>query len=173
MNAMNYFELFDIPVQLKVDKTKLVSKYFELSRKHHPDFYINENPEKQQSVLEISAQLNKAYKTFQDTDETIKYTLQLKGLLEEEEKYQLPPGFLMEVLEINEKLMDMEDDPAGKDRIQLAIGNMQLAIYDPVKDIIENYREGITTEKDLLNIKEYYFKKKYLQRIQQQLHEIS
>jgi len=82
---MNYFELFDIPVQLKVDKPKLASKYFELSRKHHPDYYINENPEKQQSVLEISAQLNKAYKTFQNTDETIKYTLQLKGMLQEEE----------------------------------------------------------------------------------------
>ena len=79
----------------------------------------------------------------------------------------------MEVLEINERLMDMEADPAGKDRIQLAIDKMQLAIYEPVKDIIENYREGVTTEKDLLNIKEYYFKKKYLQRIQQQLNGMS
>ena len=169
---MNYFELFDIPVQLNVDKIKLASKYFELSRKHHPDYFVNENPEKQQSVLEISAQLNKAYKTFQTTDETIKYTLQLKGLLQEEEKYQLPQDFLTEVLEINEQLMDMGDDPAGKVRIQLAIGNMQLAIYEPVKDIIEHYREGITTEKELLKVKEYYFKKKYLQRIQQQLNGI-
>jgi len=170
---MNYFELFDIPVQLKIDKTKLASKYFELSRKHHPDYFVNENPEKQQSVLEISAQLNKAYKTFQNTDETIKYTLQLKGLLQEEEKYQLPQDFLMEVLEINEQLADMSDDPAGKERIQLAIGNMQSAIYKPVKDIIELYREGITTEKDLLKVKEYYFKKKYLQRIQEQLNGMS
>src|SRR5687768_5941365 len=170
---MNYFELFDIPVQLKIDKTKLASKYFELSRKHHPDYFVNENPEKQQSVLEISAQLNKAYKTFQNTDETIKYTLQLKGLLQEEEKYQLPQDFLMEVLEINEQLADMSDDPAGKERIQLAIGNMQSAIYKPVKDIIELYREGITTEKDLLKVKEYYCKKKYLQRIQEQLNGMS
>ena len=36
MTAMNYFELFDIPVQLKVDKAMLEPKYFELSRKHHP-----------------------------------------------------------------------------------------------------------------------------------------
>ena len=170
---MNYFELFDIPVQLKIDKAKLASKYFELSRKHHPDYFVNENPEKQQSVLEISAQLNKAYKTFQNTDETIKYTLQLKGLLQEEEKYQLPPDFLMEVLEINEQLMDMQGDPAGKVRIQLAIDNMQVEIYDPVKDIIEHYGESITTEKDLLKVKEYYFKKKYLLRIQEQLNGMS
>ena len=30
--------------------------------------------------------------------------LQLKGLLEEEEKYPLPPDFLMEVMELNENL---------------------------------------------------------------------
>ena len=170
---MNYFELFDIPVQLKIDKAKLASKYFELSRKHHPDYFVNENPEKQQSVLEISAQLNKAYKTFQNTDETIKYTLQLKGLLQEEEKYQLPQDFLMEVLDINEQLVDMGDNPAGKERIQLAIGNMQVEIYEPVKDIIEHYGESITTEKDLLKVKEYYFKKKYLLRIQEQLNGMS
>ena len=50
---------------------------------------------------------------------------------------------------------------------------MQLANYKPVKDIIEHYREGITTEKDLLKVKEYYYKKKYLQRIQQQLNGMS
>jgi hypothetical protein len=30
---MNYFEIFNIPVQLKVDKTNLSKKYFELSKK--------------------------------------------------------------------------------------------------------------------------------------------
>src|SRR6187200_25107 len=117
---MNYFEIFGIPVQLKVDKTELPKKFFELSRKFHPDFYANTTPSEQNKALEITANLNKAFKTFQNPDETIKYVLQLKGLLEEEEKYQLPPDFLMEVLEINEKLMDakMEDDPELKQNIQ-------------------------------------------------------
>jgi molecular chaperone HscB len=34
-----------------------------------------------------------------------------------------------------------------------------------VEAIITNYQEGITTEKELLQVKEYYFKKKYLDKI--------
>ena len=170
---MNYFEIFAIPVQLKVDKKELPKKFFELSRKFHPDFYANTTPSEQNKALEITANLNKAFKTFQNPDETIKYVLQLKGLLEEEEKYQLPPAFLMEVLEINEKLMDAGDDPELKLSLQSSIDNLQSEIYEPVKETVEHYEEGVTTEKELLQVKEYYYKKKYLHRIQQQLNGMS
>ena len=170
---MNYFEIFGIPIQLKVDKNELPKKFFELSRKFHPDFYANTTPSEQNRALEITANLNKAFKTFQSPEDTIKYVLQLKDLIEEEEKYQLPPDFLMEVLEINEKLMDAEDDPALKLSLQSAIDNLQAEIYEPVKDTMEHYEDGVTTEKELLQVKEYYYKKKYLHRIQQQLNGMS
>jgi molecular chaperone HscB len=168
---MNYFELFEIPVQLKVDKDALSGKFFELSRKYHPDYFVNKGGEAQAESLEKSALLNKAFKAFQNPDETIKYVLQLKGLLEEEEKYELPPGFLMEVLDINEKLMDLqiENDPAIMSNLQVTIDNLQSEIYEPVKEIVEHYQEGATSEKELLQVKEYYYKKKYLRRIQEQL----
>jgi len=166
--AMNYFEFFEIPVQLKVDKAALPRKYFELSRKYHPDFFTNESEELKAESLEKSAILNRALKTFQNADETIKYVLQLKGLLEEEEKYELPPDFLMEVMEINEELMDA-DNPDLTKRIKSDIDNLQIRIYEPVKEIVENYSEGVTTEKELLQVKEYYYKKKYLDRIHRQL----
>jgi len=166
---MNYFEIFGLPVQLKVDKTDLPKRFFELSRKFHPDFYANAIPGEKERALEITANLNKAFKTFQNENDTIKYVLQLKGLLEEEEKYQLPPDFLMEVLEINEKVMDAEDDPNLKVHLLSAIDNLQSEIYEPVKSTIENYQEGVTTEKELLQVKEYYYKKKYLTRIRKEL----
>ena len=170
---MNYFEIFGIPIQLKVDKNELPKKYFELSKKFHPDFYVNATPSEQNRALEITANLNKAFKTFQNPHDTIKYVLQLKGLLEEEEKYQLPPDFLMEVLEINEKLMDASDSDEIKLDLQLAIDNLQSEIYEPVKKTVEHYQDGVTTEKELLQVKEYYYKKKYLHRIQQQLNGMS
>ncbi len=165
---MTYFELFDIPVQLKVNKASLSKKFFELSRKFHPDFFANENEEVQGEALEKSALLNKAWKTFQNSDATIKYVLQEKRLLEEEEKYELPPDFLMEVLEINEQIMDANEQSASIN-LKTKIENLQSEIYDPVKRIVENYQEGVTTEKELLQVKEYYYKKKYLDRIRQQL----
>jgi molecular chaperone HscB len=162
---MNYFELFEIPIQLKVDKTQLTKKYFELSRKYHPDFFTNAAEEEKIMTLERSASLNKAFKTFQHPDETIKYVLQLKGLLQDEEKYELPKDFLMEVLEINELLMD----DAGKTGLPTRIAQLQSDIYEPVKEIVEGYQEGITSEKELLLVKEYYYKKKYIDRIMKEL----
>ncbi len=152
---MNYFELFDIPVSLKVDKNSLAQKYFALQKKYHPDFFTQATEYEQAEALEQSSQINKALKVLKNGMETIKYVLQLKGLLEEEEKYQLPPAFLMEVMELNEELSENS---------QQQINTLETEIYTPVKDIIENFKDTTTTE-ELLKVKEYYYKKKYLQRI--------
>jgi len=165
---MTYFELFGIPEQLKVDTAVLSKKFFELSRKYHPDYFANEDGEARDNALEKSAFLNKAWKTFQNSDTTIKYVLQEKGLLHEEEKYELPPDFLLEVMEINEKLMD-GDDEAIQTSLKSKVVDLQTEIYEPVKKLVENYQEDIATEKELLQVKEYYYKKKYLDRIRQQL----
>lgn len=168
---MNFFELFEIPVQLQVDMAGLRKRFFELSKKHHPDYFINESDELQNDALEKSALLNKAFKTFQKKELTIKYVLQLKELLEEEEKYQLPPIFLMEMMELNEELMDqqIEETDTAAESMKKRIDQLQNEIYEPVKEIIENYNELLHSEKELLQVKEYYFKKKYLDRIAQQL----
>lgn len=153
---MNYFELFEIPVSLQVDKNILSKKYVELQKRHHPDFFTQENEYEQANALEKSSQINKALKVLRNTDETIKYVLQLKGLLQEEEKYQLPPAFLMEVMELNEALS--EGSPQQ-------VNDLEAEIYEPVKGIIKNFSFESTTTEELLKVKEYYYKKKYLQRI--------
>ena len=153
---MNYFELFDIPVAFMVDKDLLARKYFELQKKYHPDFFTQDSESEQAQALEISSKLNGALKTFRNDDETIKYVLQLKGLLEEEEKYPLPPEFLMEMMELNEELSD-----GSKDQVN----NLEKTLYSEVSAIIENYDDSQPSTPDLLKVKEYYFKKKYLKRI--------
>lgn len=164
---MNYFELYNLPVSFIPDMKQVKQKFYELSRKYHPDFYTNENEFEQAESLEISSEINKAYKVFQNKDETIKYVLQLKELLEDEEKYQLSSDFLMEMMELNELLTEskMGEDPAAIAAIKKIIENQQKDIYAPVKDIVEGYEEGKTTNKELFKVKEYYFKKKYLNRI--------
>lgn len=165
---MTYFELFGIPVQLKVNAATLSSRFFELSKKYHPDYAANESKELQTQALERSAELNKAWKTFQNPDATIKYVLQQKGLLQEEEKYELPPDFLMEVLEINEQVMEM-NETTDSAKLSAIITQLSTEIYAPVKELVENYNDGTATENELLQVKDYYYKKKYLDRINKQL----
>src|SRR6476469_2701683 len=101
---MNYFEVFDIPVQLSVDKALLKKKYFELSRRFHPDYFVQQDEAAQQHALEQSALINKAFKTFSIQDETIKYVLEQKGLLKENEKYNLQTDFIIEMMKLNKRL---------------------------------------------------------------------
>ena len=153
---MNHFELFELPVSFKIDSGKLAQKFFELQKKYHPDFFAQGTEHEQEQALEISSQLNKALKIFKNQEETVKYVLQLKGLLEEEEKYQLPPAFLMEMMELNEEL---SEDSARQ------INEIEKKLYTAIQPIIENYDDATGTTANLLKLKEYYYKKKYLQRI--------
>ena len=161
--VMNYFELFETPVTLIMNQEALSTKFFALQRQYHPDFYFNASEQERAEVLEKSSSINKAYKIFQVPDETIKYVLQLKGLLTEEEKYALHPEFLMEMMELNEGLMDVED--SGFEETEVKLRQAENALYDHVKVIIEGYDDGVTTNEQLLLVKDYYYKKKYLQRI--------
>ncbi len=163
---MNYFELYEMPVTLKPDVALVKKKFYELSRKYHPDFFTNATNEEQASVLEKSSMVNRAYKIFGNEDETIKYVLQLRNLVEEEEKYNLAPDFLMEVMDINEQLMDAESgDSAALTNSEVQANKILQEIYCEIKPIVENYQEGITTDVEMFLVKDYYYKKKYLQRI--------
>jgi molecular chaperone HscB len=166
---MAYFELFGIPVTLRTDKEALRRRFFELSRQYHPDYAAQDSGEAQAESLEQSASLNKAYKTLGNEDELIRYVLTEKGLMAADEKYALAPDFLMEMMDLNEALPEALADPEEKEKLSAQLKNWQKEIYEPVADIIANYQEGVTSEKELLQVKEYYYRKKYLQRLAGQL----
>jgi molecular chaperone HscB len=153
---MNYFELFEMPVSLSIDAAVLNKKYVELQKKYHPDFFTQDNEAAQEEALEISAEINKALKVLRNQDATIFYVLNLKGIAEKDEKYQLPPDFLMEVMELNEQL---SADSAA------AIAAFEKNIHNEVSAIIAGYDDSAVSKENLLKLKEYYYKKKYLQRI--------
>ena len=161
---MNYFELFEIPTSFQPDQGLVKKKFYQLSRQYHPDFYGNGTVEEKEQALVMSALVNKAYQTLQNRDLIIKYLLQDQGLLVEDEKYQLSPDFLMEVMDLNEQLMDA-DDPEAKTAIRYAIDQLNTQIYEPVQAIMEDPQGHLLTQEKLLQVKEFYFRKKYLDRI--------
>lgn len=166
---MNYFELFGLPVTLKLDKAVVRKRYLELSRETHPDYFVNDDTERQQYALETSATLNKALRTLTSHDELINYVLTQKNLLEKDEKYILPPQFLMEMMDLNEAIADGQAEDGTSNDLKIRLETLESNMYEVVKDIVEDYKEGITSKEELLQVKEYYFKKKYLERLKDQL----
>ncbi len=158
---MNYFELFDLPVGLSINQGNLTRTYIQLQKKYHPDFYGQSSDDDRAFALEQSSEVNKAYRTFKNPDLTMQYFLQLKGLIEEGEQYKLPPAFLAEVMELNE----MKMDGADKETIENQSKALMEDIFGDVKDLLEKYDDAKASVEDQLRIKDYYYKKKYIDRL--------
>lgn len=166
---MNYFEFYELPVSFNPDAQLVKQKFYELSKKYHPDFYINSSPAKQEEVLELSTLNNKAYQVLSDTQKRLHYILELKGLLKEGESYSLPQSFLMEMMEVNEALMDLQFEP---DAAKLdVIKNEVAAIASGMQRELDNLTVSFDGQKEdseqvlLTKVKDLYYRKKYLNRI--------
>ena len=86
---MNYFEFYNIPESFHPDLAYIKKKFYELSKKYHPDFFANEDDAKQQEILELSTLNNKAYNTLNDENNRLEYILKTHNLLVEGAKPQL------------------------------------------------------------------------------------
>ena len=168
----NYFELYNIPVSFHPDQAAVKSKYYELSRLHHPDHFAQAGGEGMADALNMASINNAAYKTLRNSDATMAYILKLDGLLEDEEKYALPPEFLMEMMDINEAISEYEIDPANEDARNMATNalNEQLELWgDATRLLIGRFDNGEKNKELLLEIKDLYFRKKYLLRIKERI----
>lgn len=164
---MNYFEIFEMPIQYALDVDQLKRTYLKKSRQYHPDYFIHASADDQATALQRTAEFNQGLKVLSDPDLRLKHLLQLRGVLEEDEKYNLEPAFLMEVMDINEQLMEleMEPNPVIAETIQKQTNELLEESYQEVSTLLEARIEGDYTQEALLQLKSYYFRKKYLQRI--------
>ena len=161
---MNYFELFDLPIGFQVDTIKLRSAFMDIQKASHPDKFTQASEEAQNEALEKSAVANKAFTLLNNRDKILPYVLEITGFLEAEEKYALQPDFLMEMMELNEAWMEA-DSEAEKNKVKQQVQNIQNEIFTPVKALLEAPSIDTSSKEGMLQIKEYYYKKKYLDRI--------
>ena len=168
----NYFVLYNIPETFNPDQALVKSKFYELSRRYHPDRFTQADDEQQAEALQQSAANNMAYKILGNADSLMAYILKINGLLDDEEKYALPPAFLMEMMDLNEMLEDYEADTTNIALQQKAHNNIQEAFDElnkALQPLCESYNQDTTQKNLLLKIKDYYFRKKYLLRIQERI----
>ena len=155
-----------------LDEAELRQLYLEKSKEYHPDFYTLAEEDEQARVLELSTLNNEAYRTLSNFDKRMAYILREKGLLNEENsKNQIPPDFLMEMMEVNEALMELEFDFDATlfQEKKAALQEKQAELFAAVMVDLLKYEADKDNLELLQPVHIYYLKTKYLQRLTENL----
>ncbi|MFD2871831.1 Fe-S protein assembly co-chaperone HscB [Mucilaginibacter ximonensis] len=171
---INYFDFYAIPQSFNPDAAYLKKKFYELSKQYHPDFYANEDDAKQQEILELSTLNNKAYQTLSDPAKRLEYILKLHGLVSEGAKPQLPADFLMEMMDVNERLMEV-DTTEELSKITAEVLAIEGDMNEELYKLTDDYEQLDDTAKEsrLNDIANVYYRQKYLLRIKESMSNVA
>lgn len=135
----NYFSFYGLEPVFDIDTTLLKKCFLDKSRSFHPDFF-GEDSEAQMKAIEVTAYNNKAYKILSQPVARIKYLISLH-VAEDAEGGKLPNDFLMEMMDLNEKIDEFEF--AGKSeenrvKIESEIDDMIAALKALLITLVNN-----------------------------------
>jgi len=106
----NYFELFNLPRQFELDVAVLSERFRQLQGQLHPDRFASKSPHEQRVAVQYSAFVNQAYTTLREPLARAIYLLELQGMSAEQVSAEkIDGGFLMEQMELREKLESIVD----------------------------------------------------------------
>ncbi|HSG06591.1 MAG TPA: Fe-S protein assembly co-chaperone HscB, partial [Nitrospiria bacterium] len=90
----DHFSRFGLSRQLQIDSQDLERRFYERSRKFHPDFYQQKSAEERDISLQNSALLNTAYRILRDPFRRVEYLIRLEEGAAKEIPAKAPPELL-------------------------------------------------------------------------------
>lgn len=143
LTLIDHFQTFGIPRTLTALPAVLERRFHELQRSYHPDKHVTAEEAAKSDALDRSSSINQAYRVLRDPHQRMKHLLGIHGFSVESQK-QVPTHLLMAVMEVQEKLAEMEfsKDPRAKAKL-----NLELA---PYADQFEEMSETVDTKLETL-----------------------
>ncbi|HEX4169759.1 MAG TPA: Fe-S protein assembly co-chaperone HscB [Bryobacteraceae bacterium] len=131
--SSNYFDFFEINRKLSLNPDELQTKFYELSRRWHPDRFSRKSTEEQTAALEATSLLNDGYRTLRDPVKRAEYLLKEEGFpIGEQRSKDVPPELLEEVFELNMTLEGLQGgDESARPQLESARQNF-VALRDRV-----------------------------------------
>ncbi len=119
----DYFTCFGLSRLLTIDSQALETKFYELSRTFHPDFFQRKTDAEQAISLSNSAFLNTAYRTLKDPIRRAEYLVQLEAGSAKDIRTSPPADLFEEILELQESLDEFrtastQDQASEQDRLR-------------------------------------------------------
>ncbi|KAM7051383.1 iron-sulfur cluster co-chaperone protein HscB isoform 3-T3 [Molossus nigricans] len=133
----DHFSLMDCNRSFRVDTAKLQHRYQQLQRLVHPDFFSQRSQTEKDFSKKHSTLVNDAYKTLLTPLSRGLYLLKLHGVeISEGTDYEVDGQFLMEIMDINEKLAEAQSE-AAMEEIESVVRDKQKELTDSVSRAFE------------------------------------
>ncbi|MCE2789252.1 MAG: Fe-S protein assembly co-chaperone HscB [Saprospiraceae bacterium] len=167
----DYFSLFKLPVSFRIDEKVLKKVYYQLSREFHPDFFVSASEEEKQLAESMAERVNQAFAVLSDFQSRTEYVLSLHGLINGDVKYQLPQDFLIEMMELNERIESLPEHKSGPEwqALNAEIQSIEDGFYELIESCALKYDSLVERPYVLEEMTTLHFKYKYLLRIRENL----
>ncbi|XP_061459489.1 iron-sulfur cluster co-chaperone protein HscB isoform X1 [Rhineura floridana] len=155
------FRLMGCKRTFQVDQGRLQQRFRSLQRALHPDYFSQRPQTEQDFSKQHSSLVNKAYRTLLNPLSRGLYLLELNGIeLVKGTDTEADPEFLLEIMEINEKLSDANND-AKIEEMENFIAAKQEALTKGVRRAFD--------QDDLQEAKKLLAKMKYFANLEEKL----
>jgi len=140
--TQNYFQVFSLPEQYRLERDKLDSRYRELQRHVHPDRFAAASDQVRRLSVQQAAQINTAYETLKDPLQRGNYLLSLRGLaMDDPQTTHQDPEFLMQQMALREALGEVRGRPdplAELDRLSHDIDAQYRALGSALAEALDD-----------------------------------
>lgn len=109
----DYFKCVGLPRLLNIDLEDLERRFYELSRKIHPDYFQQKTDQEKAISLQNSAVLNTAYRTLRDPIRRAEYIVRLEEGAAKAIPTRAPADLFEEILEFQEVLEEYKHAKTG------------------------------------------------------------
>ncbi|MBC8213633.1 MAG: Fe-S protein assembly co-chaperone HscB [Candidatus Marinimicrobia bacterium] len=146
----NFYKFMRFEKKLGICTATLQNRYYELSRKFHPDYYQNKSSQELTFALKYSSILNRAYFTLKNPIARVRYLMMLEGIHENRDSGSIPVKFAEDIFEIQDCLMEYKSNPEShcEDELQNHHQKLKLDIDEIDQHIHKYFQNYDASEND-------------------------
>ena len=138
---LNYFEIFDIEVEISINIDQLNKKYFSLQSKFHPDKFADSSNLEKSMATRISTYINDGYNTLSDFVSRVDYILKINDFIIDDIQTFKNSSFLSEQMIISDKISEAQ--PNEYDQIKNEITEKIELLIPKMKSNLSNHEFDI------------------------------
>jgi len=162
--SQNYFELFGLPADFRVDLDEVSLRYRDLQKVVHPDKFASASEQQQRVAMQSATLVNEAYEVLKDPLKRAQYLLSLKGRDADGENLTTTDGsFLMQQMELREALDESREADDPLEALDTLLDTIKTAINEQIAKL--TILLETSSEEDLDAAMESVYKMQFLKKL--------